>query len=355
MLAICTCALTLAAIAAERAADPSPFPAAKKAAIDATLARAMAQVKAPGAVVGIWIPGEGSYVAALGMSDPVAKKPMRIDDRFRIGAITRTFTVTSLLQLVDEKKVRLDDPVSKYVDDVPNGDKITLRMLANMTSGLHSYSEDPAWIDEAMRNPQRAWTPRELVDAAFRHPPDFPPGGSVHDSDTNSVLIGMVVQKVTRRPVRVVLRDRIQRPLGLKQTTWPISGRMPKPFARGITTQTPDGKPVDATNRNPSFAFSAGQLVSTLDDMRTWIRLFATGALVSPALRGERFGAVDNHGWLGASGRMPGYSSSAYYLPQKDATVVVLVNSDVPVDSAEPATILLKAMLKEAMPANTID
>ena len=108
--------------------------------------------KVPGVVVGIWIPGEGSYVAAKGFADPRSKQAMRSSYYFRIGSITKTFTATALLMLADEKKIGLDDPVSKYVDFVPNGDKITLRMLANMTSGLYNYTEDEAWVKTAFTN-----------------------------------------------------------------------------------------------------------------------------------------------------------------------------------------------------------
>ena len=109
-----------------------------------------------GAVVGIWIPGEGGYVATRGVSDVRTKQPMRIDDHFRIGSITKTFTATLLLMLADEKRLGLDDPVSKYVAWVPNGDRITLRMLADMTSGLHNYTEDDAWVKTAFSNFNRS-------------------------------------------------------------------------------------------------------------------------------------------------------------------------------------------------------
>jgi len=98
---------------------------------------------------------------------------------------SKTFTATVLLQLADEKKVQLDDPVAKYLPFVPNGQNITLRMLANMTSGLFSYTEDDAWANTIVAEPKRVWTPRELVDVAFKHPPDFAPGTGWHYSNTN--------------------------------------------------------------------------------------------------------------------------------------------------------------------------
>ena len=176
------------------AADDTPFPPARRAAIDNALDQSFAATKAPGVIVGVWIPGEGSYVATRGVSDVTMKRPMGVDDHFRIGSITKTFTATALLILADGKKLGLDDPVSKYAPWVPNGERITLRMLADMTAGLHSYTEDDAWVKLAFSNFQREWTPRELVDAGLTQPPDFPPGQGWHYSNTNYVLLGMILE-----------------------------------------------------------------------------------------------------------------------------------------------------------------
>ena len=137
-----------AALAADAVTTDPPFPAAKRAAIEATLTRSFGETGAPGVIVGIWIPGEGTFVTAKGVADIKTRAPMRIADHFRVGSITKTFTATALLILVDEGKLGLDDPVGKYVSWVPNGDNITLRMLADMTSGLHNYTEDDAWVNE---------------------------------------------------------------------------------------------------------------------------------------------------------------------------------------------------------------
>ena len=153
-------------------ADP-PFPPEKLAALDAALTKAFNETKAPGVVVGIWIPGEGSYVATRGYSDIKTKTPMRVTDHFRIGSITKTFTATALLILADEKKLNLDAPVSEYTPWVPGANNITLRMLADMTAGLHSYTEDEAWVKKAFSNFQRrldaarARRSRDLQSARF--------------------------------------------------------------------------------------------------------------------------------------------------------------------------------------------
>ena len=140
------------------AAAPSPaatFTPATVSALDGAVTKWFAKFKAPGVVVGIWIPSEGSYVVARGKADAATGAPMSLKEHFRVGSITKTFTVTVLLQLADAKRLSLDDPVFKYEPWVPNGKHVTLRMLANMTSGLFSYTRDKAWVKELLANPNR--------------------------------------------------------------------------------------------------------------------------------------------------------------------------------------------------------
>jgi len=361
----------LAVTATARAAGvrtSDPFPQPKRAAIDDALAKAFAASKAPGVVVGIWIPGEGSYVATRGVSDTNTSLPMRIDNHFRIGSITKTFTATLLLILADEKKLGLDDPVSKYVAWVPNGDGITLRMLADMTSGLHNYTEDDAWVKTAFSDFKRVWTPRELVDVGIKHPPDFPPGKGWHYSNTNYVLLGMILEHVTGKKIQNSFDEKLFKPLKLKETLWPVGATLPKPYAHGTTVQTLDDKLDDATHRNPSWAFTAGELVSTMADLRTWVVSYATGSLVSPEMQKQRLtrmtmppntperaygiGIGIDHGWLGHTGELPGYNCSASYLPDKKAVIVVMVNSDIPAGKANPAPTIMKALAQVVTPGN---
>ena len=362
-LALSLTAALLAATATALAADvktSDPFPPAKRAAIDAALEKSFAATKAPGVVVGIWVPGEGSYVATRGVSDTKTRQPMRVDDHFRIGSITKTFTATLLLILADEEKLGLDDPVSKYVAWVPNGDKIKLRMLADMTAGLHSYTEDDAWVKTAFSDFKRVWTPRELVDVGIKSPPDFPPGQGWHYSNTNYVLLGMILEQVAGKKIQDSFDEKIFKPLKLTQTSWPVGTALPKPYAHGTTVQTLDDKLDDATNRDPSWAFTAGQLVSTMADLRTWVVSYATGSLVSPEMQKQRLtwmtmppntpehaygiGIGIDHGWLGHTGELPGYNCGAYYFPAKKAVIVVMVNSDIPVGDSNPVPTIMKPL-----------
>lgn len=366
-LAVASLWISCAAIQAAEVPD-APLPPATKAALDAAFDQSFAATKAPGAIVGVWIAGEGSYVATRGFADPATREPMRVADHMRIGSNTKTFTVTALLVLAKEEKIVLDDPVSKYVGFVPNGKAITLRMLADMTSGLFNYTEDDAWVKAMLTDAKRTWKPRELVDVALSHPPYFEPGKGWHYSSTNTVLLGMVIEKVTGKPVAQVFQEKLFKPLRLTQTSWPSGSGMPAPFAHGFTTQTLDGKQADATFRNPSWAFTAGALVSTLKDLRTWVESYATGSLLTPELQKERLtwvtfppntpqraygvGIGIDRGWLGHSGELPGYNTGAYYLPERKATIVVMVNSDVAVDKVNPVPVVIRALARVVTPQN---
>jgi D-alanyl-D-alanine carboxypeptidase len=155
----------------------------------------MARASIPGAIVGVWQDGREPYVRAFGVRDTATGQPMTTDLYIGSGSTTKTFTVTAILMLVDQGKIGLDDPVDRYVKGVPGGDQITLRQLAAMRSGLYDYSEDTK--SEMTENPGRQWTPRELLELAFRHPPVFPPGSKFDYNNTNTVLLGQVVENVS--------------------------------------------------------------------------------------------------------------------------------------------------------------
>ncbi|MEW2439618.1 serine hydrolase domain-containing protein, partial [Streptomyces caniferus] len=114
--------------------------------LDAVVQRIMREANIPGVTVGLWTP-DGNYVRSFGLADQSNGQAMSPDLYTRIGSVTKTFTVTALLQLVDRHKVNLDDPIGKYVEGVPNGSKITLRELAGMRSGLFNYSKDEAFYE----------------------------------------------------------------------------------------------------------------------------------------------------------------------------------------------------------------
>ena len=154
----------------------------------------MKKLWVPGAVVLLQDRSEGTWKAALGTGDLASGTPMRLDDHFRIASITKTFTATVILQLVNEGKLRLDDPVAKYEPEVPNGGNVTIRELLNMTSGLYSYDEDKGFNETNDAEPGKVLDPKELLAIAFQHQPYFAPGKGYHYSNTNYILLGLSIE-----------------------------------------------------------------------------------------------------------------------------------------------------------------
>lgn len=353
-----------AAPAAATAPSPSadgafaPLTPEVAAKLDAAIRRTLSETKVPGVIVGLWAPGKGSYVKTFGVADKATGAPMRTDLNFRIGSETKTFTVTALLQLVDQKKIRLDDPIAKYVGGVPNGDRITLRELAGMRSGLFNYSEDPAFDKALTTTPNRVFSPRQLLDYSFKHPVNFAPDAKFEYSNTNLILLGLVVEKMTGRPIGEVITQDVLEPAGLHHTVFPKGAAFPEPHPQGYTDQTASGKIENSTNWDPSWAWAAGAMISDLQDLRSWAKTLATGTLLTPATQAERLrtrsvgipgagyglGIFDVQGWIGHNGSIPGYESLTVYLPEADATMVILMNTDATVNGQEPSTLFGKAI-----------
>ena len=312
----------------------------RAAALDKAIPPAMERASVPGAIVGIWQEGREPYVRAFGVSDTATGEPMTTDMYMYIGSTTKSFTVTAILMLADQGKLGLDDPIDRYVEGVPNGKEITLRQLAQMRSGLYNYADDTNKI--LPEQPHRQWTPRELLAVAFSHPPLFPPGTKFDYCNTNTVLLGLVVEKVSGQSLGSFIEENILKPLGLAHTIFPAGDELPSPHAHGYY-KMPDGKIVDATDWNISWGWAAGNMISTLDDMRVWAHDVAIGKLISPAMKaaqqqflpapGEGDGALyglaleNQNGWIGHNGNTQSYMVFPYYLPDEGITMVVMLNS----------------------------
>ncbi|MCS5723463.1 beta-lactamase family protein [Herbiconiux sp. CPCC 203407] len=333
----------------------SPMPEAATTAIDEAARQGFADAAAPGAIVAVQSP-DGLFLQAYGTADPATGAPMTTDMHHRVGSISKTFTGTLLLQLVDEGEAGLDDPVSDYLEGVPNGDEVTLRMLADMSSGLASYTKDEAWQASFFGDPLKVWEPDELISTGLALPPVFAPGESFDYSNTNTLLIGKVIEKITGKTFDEVIDERIIEPLGLMNTNWPgASADFPQPHAQGFTLQgetaTPDA-PANATDWNPSWGWTAGELITTAADLATYARHQATGSgLVSPELQRERLTGFDDYsgyglaitcagGWIGHTGELPGFNTVMLYDTANDITLITMTNSDIASgDCPEGATI----------------
>ncbi|MEU9862981.1 serine hydrolase domain-containing protein [Streptomyces sp. NPDC047971] len=338
--------------------------------LDKTIEDVRKQAGIPGLVAGLWMPGKGSYVRAFGVADKVTGEPMSTGGYVRIGSETKTFTVTALLKLVDDGKVRLDDPIDDYIRGVPNGHKITLRHLAEMRSGLFPYTSDPDFTKDLLSDPQRSFTPYETLAYGYRHKNTFEPGAQFQYSNSNLVLLGLVVEKVSGRRLVDFLDKRVLRPAGLRHTLLPEGSEFPEPHPRGYTDQTLSGEVTDSTDWNPSWAWSAGAMISNLEDLRRWAKIVATGELLSPKTQAERLttlptgfpgtsyglGIFDASGWIGHNGSIPGYETVTVYLPSQKATLVLMLNTDITTQGGqEPSTPVARAITGIVTPDNVYD
>ena len=262
------------------------------------------EYRVPGAVV-LLETSQGVFTAVAGTTELGAQSPPSADTHFRIASNTKTMTSAVILQLAQEGKLRLDDPVAKYVPGVPNGDHITIAELLEMRSGLYNYTNAPEVAKALDTDPAKVWTPRELLDIAFAHPPNRPPGTDYEYSNTNYALLGLVIEKAGGQPLATAMHDRLFAPLGMKDTFLPqsTSNTIPAPFAHGYlygsssvalygepeyTAETSAAveagtlRPTDYTAVNHSFAAAAGGVVSTADDLVTWMQALTGGRVLNP-------------------------------------------------------------------------
>lgn len=332
------------------ATEPTPamtsatLPADLIAKLDAAAASSFEEAAAPGAIVGVRSPA-GTWTKAYGVADPATGTAMAVGMHTRIGSVTKTVTGTVVMQLAEEGKLSLDDPIDRYVPGIPNGDKVTLRMLADMTSGIASYTRSTTFTDRYFAAPDTVYTPDELIAIGVEESPIFAPGEKFDYSNTNTVLLGKVIEMVTGLPIGTAFETMVFKPLGLTNTSWPAADpAMPAPYAQGFTLQgvsaTPD-KPSNATNWNPSWGWTAGEVISNMDDLLTYGRALGTGqgllgaeaqaqrlrSFPGPAGYGIAVGCID--GWVGHTGELPGYNTSVFYDTASDTTVIVQTNSDI--------------------------
>jgi D-alanyl-D-alanine carboxypeptidase len=367
------------------AADEPAFAAKLRPLIQAK----MKEWVTPGIIVYVDIPGRGTWIEGFGVSDIATKAPMSTNHHHRIGSVTKTLTAKAILLLVDEGEIGLDDPVSKYLPRVPDGDKITIRQMLDMTSGIYNGTEDRSFNEALDARPERIWTPQEFIELSLKHPPYFAPGADFHYSNTNYELLGLIVEKVSGLRLADFMEERIFRPLGMTGTMLPDRNTMamPEPHGRGYLFGTnvdgmeaydallarhlagaivpwPAGKPpVDATNFSVSYAWASGSAISTIRDMAIWAKALAAGALLKPETHDQQItwsphahyglGITESLGsFLGHNGAIPGYQTLVAYDPQTGATIVVFANNQLEpnIPFTVPADTIAALIYKELFP-----
>ena len=361
------------------------------AAFQAVVADAAKELTVPGALVLLRTP-DGDVTAAYGTTELGTPTPPAADTHFRIASNTKTMTAAVIVLLAQDGKLKFDDPVSAYVPDVPNGQNITVAQLLKMRSGLYGYTADPALSEMLDSDPAKSWTPQEVLEIAFRHPPQFAPDSEYEYSNTNYALLGLIAEKAGGRPLAEQFRDRLFGPVGLPQTSLPASTdtAMPTPYSHGYmyggsffaladdpypadmqaAARAGTLKPVDYTNQNSSYATAAGGAISTADNLAAWMEALVTGKVFNADFNeqwrsssqaedpanpdGQKYGYGISYQRFGPNaamyyhgGELPGFNSFMGYDPDNEVALVIWTNLTLSPDGKTTAQAMLPAMLEE--------
>jgi D-alanyl-D-alanine carboxypeptidase len=315
-----------------------------RSAIDAAVAKERdvygGSTPVPGVLVGVWDSKGDSYVRAYGSADLATHRSLTPADHFRIGSNTKTFVISVLLQLVDEGKLHLDDPLSKFALGVtiPNAEHITISELCQMRSGLFEAYDTPE-IDALKVTGEMTFDPRTLIGWAVRQKPYFAPGTAYKYSNTNYLILGLVIESATKDSVADQIRTRLLVPFELTETSYPATQAMPAPWAHGYELGK-QGDWEDVSNTIPvSLMGAAGEIISDVADMKRWVALYVTGKTNAAATQRERLNCIPigegnlafglgigcSAGWYGYTGGLPGYNTAGYYFPSTGVTIIAWV------------------------------
>ncbi len=343
---------------------PPPLPEATQAAIDATVQQQLAAQNLPGAVVLVSIPGEGESARAYGEANLQTHAPRATGEPFRIASITKTFIGTLILQLVDDGSLALTDRVSKWYPGFPNGELITLDHLLRMRSGI-ADSFDEAFLQDFYADPVAPRTPAQMIARAAARGSEFiAPDTLTRYNNVNFVMLGEIAQKVTGQDIRVLLQERIYRPLGMTDTVYPRASEFGG-STRGYLFNPVSGRFEDLTVLDPVATGGAGAIISTLADLKRYARALCTGTLLSRATQQRRLqghnldgepafieygaGLIHLGKFCGHNGTIFGFSSEMFYLPEKDALIVINVNR-LDLDDRSRSTELFLRLSKQLFP-----
>lgn len=324
--------------------DPVSAASSRTAAYRQAVLGAKARLHLPGVVAGVWIPGKAPWKIAEGLGDVAKGTPIRVTDRFPIRSVTKSYTVTLVLQLARANAISLDDPIGKYVPDLGELSGVTLTQLAAMESGVKDYSKMDEFIAELVAHPERDWAPRELVDLIRPFRPMWTPGSQYDYSNTNTILLGMAVEQVTGRPIADIYREWLLGPLRMGRTSYPNSCDIPEPHPTPYIVDAVTGVAEECFVVNLSTFGSSGGMVTTLGDFHKWGKALGDGHFVGrrlhklrmthsrPATSGPEYdryglGMGELQGWWGHTGEGLGYQACTFYDPRTGGVICVLLNS----------------------------
>ncbi|MBA2657398.1 MAG: beta-lactamase family protein [Tatlockia sp.] len=287
-------------------------------------------------IYGLWINDQPISVGALGES--MTAVPASPDMYFRIGGVMETMLTTVLMQLVEQNRLKLDDKVALWYPKLPNAEKVTVKMLANCTSGYPDYIYNKEFAKLGLKQPFKQWTEKELLDYAFKEPFSFQPGTSQHYSHTDYLILGSILAKVADKPPGELLQSNILQPLSMNKTQFGLTAKMPSPVLHSFVNYRAIFE--DSTFWDPSWVMNSGTMVSTIEDLGKWGNTWLQGSLLTaestkqlraPDTVGKGKNRADsyfamgfvviNH-WLIQNPDFGGYSGIFAVLPEKNLVFI---------------------------------
>lgn len=331
----------------------------------------------PGATLGVALPNGQSFGLAVGFSDRDTKTPMKPHDRLLAGSVGKTFAAATTLQLVKQGKINLDDKIEKYLGSepwfarLPNAKDITVRQLMNHTSGLVRYEFKNEFTKDLTANPEKVWKPAELLAYLFDTKAPFEAGKGWNYSDTNYIVLGMIIEKVTGRKFYDETNKRVLKPLKLTDTI-PQDGARLKGVVQGYAGPNNQFGGTDAMIVNgkfvinPQFEWTGGGYASTAHDLARWAKMYYEGKAFSPDLLPQvidgvaapMLGRETKYGLAaiirqttagtayGHSGFFPGYMTDMMYFPEHKIGIAVQVNTSVGRSLGKPLSRVLVEMME---------
>lgn len=317
VIAVLLVCLWAGAVAPARvAAGPAPQAArpldpALAQSLERILAQASRSQSVPGIALAVSMPGYQTWYGARGLADRRQNIAVEPAHRFRIGSLSKLFVATVALQLVEEGTLDLDAPIGMWMPDVvPAADRMTLRQVMNHTSGLNDYLDNP-FMRRVLQNPRRVWSPPDLIAVAVERGPYFQPGarGRWRYSNTDYVLLGMLIEHVTGNTLAEEVHQRVIGRLKLQHTFFEPDDRVQGPMMRGYAGNG------DWTDLHPSYAWAAGSVVSTVEDLNRFAQALFEARLMSPGTLRTMLTFVDGGNSFGLRGMEYGLGVMRYRMP----------------------------------------
>ncbi|MFJ3582095.1 serine hydrolase domain-containing protein [Streptomyces sp. NPDC090127] len=326
---------------------------------------------------------DGREVLTDALGESMTGVPAEPDMHFRAGSVAFAHIATGLLQLVEEGTVRLDDTVERWLPDLPKADKITLRMLATNTTGLHDYVTDPAFLAELEAHPFRHWTPDELLAFPLSHPFWYEPGTNWSYSHANYLLLSQALEKITGAGIDTFMKERVWKPLGLRDTRNNVTPDIPRPVLHAFTSER--GLYEESTFWNPSWTTAPGAVITTdVCDLARSAQAIGSGELLSPPsyrtlldpgtvglghptdtcpaticlpqTEAAHFGlgVLVVNGWVVQNPSFSGYAAIQAYLPSKRLAIAVSTTKTATTPAGNTAEVIAERISAKLSPANPL-